>query len=424
MSGRRPLSLRVYALATAAAAPLAPRFLSGRVKRGKEDPARLGERLGRAGLPRPAGRLVWMHGASVGEGLSLLPLVARLQELRPEVSILITTGTRASAEVLAQRLPPGTLHQFAPIDTPAAARRFIDHWRPDLGLFVESELWPNLIWAAHRSGARLALVSAKMSARSLRTWGRLPGAARAMLGAFDLILARDRDAGARFETLGGAVAGVWDAKLGAAPLPVDEAELRRLRDHLAERPVILAASTHPGEDVIIASSFAGVAKDGSEPLLIVVPRHAARGLEVERTMREHGLTTVRRADGDPLANVQVLIADTLGELGLWYRLARLAIVGGSLVDGVGGHNPLEPARLGCPFVAGTHVTHWPIYGDLARAEAAALVAGGDDLAAWFCRALADPTALRAMAARAAAYAARRDEEGQTVVPRLLSLIGP
>jgi 3-deoxy-D-manno-octulosonic-acid transferase len=361
-----------------------------------------------------------MHGASVGEGLSLLPLIARLRELRPEVAILVTTGTRASAQLLGERLPPGAFHQFAPVDTPRAVDRFVRHWRPELGVFVESELWPNLIWAARGGGTRLALVSAKMSATSLGAWRRFPAAARAVLASFDIILARDLAAAAPFATLGGRVDGLWDAKLGAQPLPADPAELARMAKLLADHPLILAASTHPGEEAMILAAFAGAA---AEARLVIVPRHADRGPEVARLALDQGFTVARRAAGESGEGARVLVADTLGELGLWYRLARLAVIGGSFVPGAGGHNPLEPARLGCPFAAGPHVDHWPIYRDLVEAGGARLLAGAKDLADWLEKALSGGAALESMAARAAEYARRRDAEGAAVIPRLLELIG-
>jgi 3-deoxy-D-manno-octulosonic-acid transferase len=287
---------------------------------------------------------------------------------------------------------------------------------------VESELWPNLIFAARRSGARLALVSAKMSDQSFRTWRRFRSASRTTLGAFDLILARDAQAGARFEALGGPVGGLWDAKLGAPPLSADEGELQRLRNVLGDRPVILAASTHPGEEEDVIRAFKAVAAPTA--LLIIAPRHVGRGAEVERAAREGGLTVARRGAREGSMEVQVFVADTMGELGLWYRLSALAIVGGSLAEGVGGHNPLEPARLGCPFVSGPYVAHWPIYRDLVGAGATRLLDGPDELVPWLRRALAGDPSLRAMADRAAAYTARRDVEGEAVAPRLLSLLAP
>ncbi|HXU99594.1 MAG TPA: glycosyltransferase N-terminal domain-containing protein [Caulobacteraceae bacterium] len=422
MTPRRPLSLRAYGLAAAALAPLVPSLLAARARRGKEDVGRLGERLGRPGLERPAGPLVWMHGASVGEGLSFLPLIVALRERRPDLAILVTTGTRASARLLAERLPLGAVHQYAPVDTPAAVDRFLTHWRPDLAVFVESELWPNLIWAARRGGARLALVSARMSAASAATWRRFPAAARAVLGAFDLILARDLAAAAPLAALGGRVDGLWDAKLGAPPLPADPAELARMKGLLAGRPVILAASTHRGEEAMILTAFACLGAT-ARARLVVVPRHPDRGPEVADMALGHGFTVARRATGEDGEGARVLVADSLGELGLWYRLARSAVIGGSLVPGVGGHNPFEPARLGCPFAAGPHVDQWPIYRGLVEVGATQFLAGERDLVVWMEEAIAGGPALQAMAAKASDYVRLRDAEGQAVIPRLLDLIG-
>ena len=231
-----PLSLALYGLATRLAEPIAPTLLRRRLARGKEDPARLGERLGHAGRPRPEGVLVWLHGASVGEALSLTSLVEALAAARPDVTLLVTSGTRTSAALMAERLPPGAIHQYLPVDGPAAVARFLDHWRPSLGVFVESELWPNLLLAARARGVRLALLSAKLSQASFRGWRRAPAAARRLFEGFDLILAQDDRADERVTALGGEVAGIADLKFGAAPLPADGAVLAARKAELAARP--------------------------------------------------------------------------------------------------------------------------------------------------------------------------------------------
>lgn len=422
---RSPPSLNLYALAAWALSPLAPALLRARARGGKEDPARLGERLGRANLPRPEGRVAWLHGVSVGESLSLLTLIDCLRSERPDALVLVTSGTRASAEVLARRLPAGAAHQYAPLDTPAAVARFLDHWRPDLGVFVESELWPNLIAGAKRRGARLALVSARLSAASARRWGRAPGAARAVLGAFDLLLARDEAAADAFRALGARVDGVADLKFAAAPLPADEAELARLRAAIGGRPVILAASTHGGEEAAILDRFAAVTKDANpRPLLILAPRHERRGREVEGLAVAKGFTTARRSGGAGPAGVDVYVADTVGDLGLWYRLAGLAVLGGSLAAGVGGHNPLEPARLGCAFVAGSHTEDWPVYAALEARGATVRVARGDGLDRYFRDVIEAPDTLAAMADRARDLVAMKDAEARQATSRLLNLLRP
>lgn len=419
-----PVSLRLYARAAAVLAPLVHLALWLRVRQGKEDPSRLGERLGRPGRARPAGRLVWLHGASVGEGLTLVNLAAEVCARDPDVVILLTTGTRASAQVLGPQLPRGAVHQYAPLDTPAAVRRFLLHWRPDLAVFVESELWPNLILAAHAAGVRMALLSARMSPASLRGWRRFPRAASAVLGAFDLVLARDQEAAARLGELGARVAGVADLKTGAEPLPADGAELARLRAALAGRTVVLAASTHPGEEEAALDAFAPLLARAPGALLILAPRHVERGAEIERLARARGLRSARRAAGAQDFHLQCLVADTLGELGLWYRLAAVTLVGGSLVEGLGGHNPFEPARLGCPIAHGPKTEQWPAYDELDALNAARRVTTTAELAAVFHVAVADPGELAAMADRARAYVAARDAENSGLPARLLELMGP
>ena len=417
-----PLSLQLYRLVTRSIEPLAPVLLRRRTLKGKEDAARRDERLGRSSLPRPPGRVVWMHGVSVGESLSLLPLIDRLRTERPETSVLVTSGTRASAEVLARRLPASVIHQYVPLDLPGAAGRFLDHWRPDAAVFVESELWPNLILGAAARGTRLVLVSARLSRESQKTWARAPGAARALFGAFDLILARDPEAANRLRQLGARVDGVADLKLGAAPLPVEEAGLSRLRGSLAGRPMIFAASTHPGEEAMVLDAFLRARTAGSHPLLVIAPRHIERASAIAALAKQHGLSTGLRSGQNDPSGLDVYIADTIGEFGLLYRLARLAFLGGSLIPGPGGHNPLEPARLGCPVVSGDKVENWPIFQELRRRDALLLVNGVDGLEGVFREAIGAHEAQQAMARTALAYVAERDIETSQAIERIMTLL--
>ena len=413
-----PLSLSLYRLATGGMEPVAPLLLKRRAAKGKEDPARLNERLARPTLARPDGKLVWMHGASVGESLSILPLAERLRAERPDVAILVTSGTVTSAEILAKRLPAGVIHQFVPVDTPGGARRFIAHWRPDLAVFVESELWPNLLLAAKAAGAKLALVSAKLSDKSFDGWRTRPFAAHLLFSGFDLILAQDARAADRFTQLGGTVAGEADLKFGAASLPVDAAELARLKAGLADRPLLLAASTHEGEDAIALDAWAALP---DRPRLVIVPRHVERGPTIAEAARARGSSASLRSL-DPTATSEVTVADTLGELGLWFRLADLAIVAGSLVPGIGGHNPLEPARLVCPIVSGPHVENWlTAYAELSAVEGVTLADAGV-LGQRLAALLADPAAGKAQAERATAFVEARDAEARDGLSRILELV--
>jgi 3-deoxy-D-manno-octulosonic-acid transferase len=415
------LALAAYGLLTAAAEPLAPGLLARRAARGKEEPGRLHERLGRPTLPRPPGDLVWLHGASVGESISLLPLIEALARERPHLALLITSGTVTSAALMAQRLPPGALHQYAPIDGPAAARRFLAHWRPALAIFVESELWPNLLLRGKASGARLALLGARISADAARGWARAPAAARQVLGAFDLILAQDALSRARLEALGARVAGELDLKQAAEPLPCDAEELASLLSQIGTRPVLVAASTHPGEEEMACGALAD-----PDALLVIAPRHPVRADAIAAMLGARGLVVARRSKGERIApQTQVYLADTLGEMGLILRLARVVVMGGSLTGGVGGHNPWEPARLGLPVITGADVANFRgAYAELVEADAAVIAADLASLQLTICTLMTDPDRAREMGERAKAAAGRGDGVLAAALAALAPLLAP
>jgi 3-deoxy-D-manno-octulosonic-acid transferase len=398
----RPLSLIAYRAAAGLASPLARPLLEARARRGKEDPERLGERLGHASALRPEGPLVWMHAASVGESVSLLPLIDWLAIERPDIGVLVTSGTRASAEILARRLPARALHQYAPIDTPGAVARFLAHWRPGLGVFAESELWPNLILAARAAGVRLALVSARMTAKSARAWRGRPAAARAMLRSFDLVLPQDAATQDRLEALGAKVCGRLNLKRAGAPLGADPAELARIKATIGARPVIVAVSTHAPEEAMVAAAADRIA---SGPLAVIAPRHPERADEIARQLADHGVA--RRSLGEPIGpETGVYLADTLGEIGLFLRLAPFVVVGGGFSLEVGGHNPMEAASLGVGVVSGRLVAnHAEIYGEMVAAGAARLAGDEVELGAQIAGLVADAGQRDALAAAASAYAA-------------------
>ena len=408
--------LTFYALASRLDEPLAPALLRRRAAAGREDPSRLGERLGRAGRPRPEGPLVWLHGVSVGESLSLLALVEGLRARRPDLALLVTSGTRTSADLLARRLPAGVIHQYVPVDGPAAVRRFLDHWRPDLGVFAESEFWPNLILGARRRGTRLVLVSARITEGTARNWRRAPATARRLLSAFDLVLPQDGASARRLSGLGVACGRELNLKRAGSPLPCDPAELERLRGLAAGRPVILAASTHPGEETLVAG-----AAEGLGALLVLAPRHPDRGPEIAAA-----LGAPRRSLGQsPGPQDPVWVADTLGEMGLFFRLADIVIMGGSFPGGIGGHNPLEPARLGVPIVTGPDIANAADVYDEMFDEACALAArDGADLRRKLEGLLANPALRRRMGEAALGYAGRQGQTLAAAIDDLAPLLPP
>ena len=408
-------------------APLLPWHLARRARRGKEIAARLPERLGEC-ADRPPGGLIWLHAASVGETLSLLPVIEALAERDAALSFLVTTGTVTSAQLLAKRLPPELArrvsHRFAPLDVPAWVARFLDGWRPDVAAFVESELWPNLLAAAAERGIPLALVNARMSRRSAMRWRRLSGLAAKTLGAFRLVLARSDGDAARLVELGAPGATCWgDLKAAAPPLPADPAALAELQAAIGTRPVFLAASTHPGEEPMVGAAHLALAPRIPGLLTIIVPRHPERGAAVAEALSAMGLAVARRSEGAaPGRDVAVYVADTLGELGLFYRLAGVALVGGSLVPH-GGQNPLEPARLCAPILFGPNM--WNFEEPVARlldAGGAVQLAGPSALAEEVGDVLSDSGRARDLADAAATVADRHADLPDRVAKALLGLM--
>ena len=345
-----PLGLRAWRWLGMAVTPLAPLLLSERAARGKEERARMRERLGAPGLPRPAGRLIWVHGASVGESLAALPLIEQL--MARGNAVLVTSGTVTSAAMMEARLPKGAIHQYVPLDTPRAVSRFLDHWRPTAGLFVESDLWPTLLLEARQRGIKLALINARISERSAARWRWVPQMARTLLNTFDVVLAQDEDFAARFRALGAAkVTNAGSLKADAPPLTCDPAALAAMRAAIGARPVLLAAQTHPGEDETILPAHDLLRNDFPDLLTIIVPRHVERGRDI--AVLCGGRTVARRAAEEAVTGeTAIYIADTMNELGLFYRLAPFCFLGGTLVP-MGGHNPLEPAALHRAILAGS-----------------------------------------------------------------------
>lgn len=390
----------VYRAATALASPLLALWLRWRLSQGKEDAARLSERFGHASQPRPQGRLLWLHAASVGEASSVLYFISTLREQAPRLAILVTTGTVTSARLMQARLPHGVIHQFAPIDTPQAARRFIRHWRPNFAFWVESEFWPNLIFETNASEAFMGILNGRLSERSFASWRRLPGFARAMLRCFDIAFAQTEADAARLMQLGARQAVcLGNLKFDAKPLPGNDSDLLSLQRLLAGRPVWLAASTHPGEEEIIAQADRLLRATRPNLLTVIVPRHPSRGDEIAAKIAVHASVAQRSKKQLPESAAAFYIADTLGELGLFYRLSEVVFMGGSLVRH-GGQNPLEPARFSCALLAGAHTHNFAdIYDDMERQGLCLRVGNAAALAAQAGRLMGDGEARHAMAAK-------------------------
>ncbi len=416
----------LYRAVTVFSGPAIRLYLALRRIGGKEDPKRFSERLGVASLPRPDGHLVWIHAASVGESLSMLPLIERLADEKPDGHVLLTTGTVTSAAIMAERLPGSAFHQYVPVDRPGYVSSFLEHWRPDLALWAESEFWPNLISAIAAKRIPLVLINGRVSPSSFAGWRRFPGLIAGLLAGFDMCLGQTEGDTERLRQLGAEDAKcVGNIKFAAPPLPVDRDDLAKWTRGLAGRPRWLAASTHAGEEKIAGEIHRKLKSRHPGLLTMIVPRHPGRGPAIGRELTNDGLCVALRSAADAITRqTDIYIADTMGELGTFFRLANVVFMGKSLIslDGRGGgQNPLEPARLGCAVLFGPHMANFTeIGGRMTAAHAALRVADGDELADCVDALLGDPQKRERMAGAAGAFA----EAEAGVMEKVMAEISP
>src|SRR5882757_4905474 len=390
-----PMTLRVYRRLSSAMVPLSPALINRRLKLGKEDPERVGERRGVSADVRPHGPLVWIHGASVGEVLAAAGLIDRLRALN--LRILLTSGTVTSAAIVAKRFPADIIHQYVPYDSPRYVARFLDHWQPSLALFIESDLWPNLILAGAARRLPMVLINGRMSHRSFPRWRRISGTIEALLGRFEVCLAQSNVDAERFAALGSRnVVTTGNLKLDVQAPPADTGRLERLMALTRGRPVIVAASTHPGEEEMLVAVHKALVGFFPSLLTVIVPRHANRGEAIVRTLAMSGVQVAWRAREElPNATTDIYVADTMGELGLFYRLAPIVFMGGSLVPH-GGQNPIEAIKLGASIVHGPHVFNFTdVYQALDGAGGARRADTQEALVKQLGELLADPAAREA-----------------------------
>ncbi len=408
--------LYFYKLLTILLTPLVPLWLWLRARRGKEDKGRINERFGRSVYARPKGRLLWIHAASVGEANSVLVLIKQVLEKFPQVRILLTTGTVSSAELMKKLLPPGVIHQYTPVDTPEATERFMRHWLPDIGWFVESELWPNLLAAASRYHCLMTLINARMSPRSFRLWQKIPQDAARILGYFSCCFPQSAEDAQRLKLLGAKqIISSGNLKYDAPTLSCQENLLVLLHKACEKRHIWLAASTHNGEEEIIGAAHAMLASRYPDLLTIIVPRHPARGGEIAINLEKYGKCFLRSQQQIPPPEAAFYIVDSLGELGLFYRLAEIVFIGGSLIKH-GGHNPLEAARLSCCILSGSHIYNFKdIYEDLQLNGATIRVNNAGQLSAQIDLLLATPQLRTDMQARAKQLIERKSGSAKTIM---------
>ncbi|MGC1495123.1 MAG: 3-deoxy-D-manno-octulosonic acid transferase [Sulfitobacter sp.] len=421
-----PFLYNAWVVVSSLIVPFAARTSTKKLRDAGVSVTRAHEKLGHATEERMgSGPLIWFHAASVGESLSVLALITRMGVALPRAHFLITSGTETSARLVAQRMPPRTVHQFAPLDAPGPLKRFLKHWRPNAAVFVESELWPQMLRRTHASGARMAMVNARLSEKSMAQWCKLPKLSAYMLGVFELILTQNdamAEAMVSLNAPADRVARGINLKSMAGPLPVDEDALFEARAALGHRPVWVASSTHPGEEDTVLKAHKSLLKRFPNLCLILAPRHPERGDEVTGLIAGAGLSLTRRTRGDAPGG-QVFLADTLGELGTWYALSDVVFLGGSLRP-IGGHNPYEVAQSGAAVLSGIHVANFAeTFAEMEALDAARLVADADDLAGKITDWLSDDAA-RGKACRAAQkFAENQTDKLDSIAARLIKALG-
>ena len=424
---RPPLLYRLYTAASALLVPFFAWIETRKLRAAGVPVVRAHEKLGHATVAREgSGPLVWFHAASVGESLSVLALITEMGHILPRAQFLITSGTATSAEMVAKRLPPRTVHQFAPLDAPGPVKRFLKHWRPDAAIFVESELWPQMLRRTKATGARMVLVNARLSASSRAAWARRPKTARYVLDTFDLIMTQnDEMAQAMIDMHAPAdrVARGINLKALSDPLEQDHAILAQIRTNLKGRPVWVAASTHKGEEAIVLDAHKKLMQTHADLLLLLAPRHPNRSVEVARLIDQAGLSWAIRSTGAlPDCNA-VYLADTLGELGNWYALSDAIFLGGSLKP-IGGHNPFEVAQAGKGVISGSEVFNFSeTYDEMQRHGAVTFVQDADDIAVAVNALLTNSETAEGFGRAARAFVRGKTSQLNTIAQRLVASLG-
>lgn len=405
------------------ASPLLSAFLRQRQKAGKESPSRFAERMGEAGRDRPDGKLIWVHAASVGEAQSALILIRSLLARYQDLHILVTTGTRTSAKMMENALPDRAFHQFYPVDQPEWVEAFLNHWAPDLILWMESELWPNMLTAIQARKIPSILINARLSPRSFGLWRLFKGTSREILNSFALILCQTEQDATFYRRLGAQNVQVSDnLKYSAAPLPCDDGDLQRLNAALRRRPCWVYASSHESEEKLAARIYTHLKASTPELLTIIVPRHPERREALAEELGAFSLNILFRGKDKALPgdDTDLYIADTMGELGLFYRACPVAVIGRSFSDdGGGGHNPIEAAQLHCAVLHGPHIQNLQeIFDEMNVAGAARLCTSPQDLGHQIHALLHSAEEIEARQQKAYDFARRKEKVLDTVLEAL------
>jgi 3-deoxy-D-manno-octulosonic-acid transferase len=348
-------------------APFISAYLGWRAFKGREDKNRIRERVGFPTQPRPEKSLLWVHAVSVGESVAALTIIEAILKKYPEIYVLLTTTTVSSAKIIEKRLPKNVIHQFCPVDTPQAVKRFLNHWQPELAIWIESEFWPNLMHETQTRGIPTILLNGRMSRKSFSNWQKLKGLISPLLGHLSLCAVQSEEQASFFQALGAKTISVMgNVKVMMTPLGMDRDKYHSLKKNIGERPVWLAASTHAGEEEIVFKVHKSLQKEYPHLLTMIVPRHIERAPALQSLAAKEGLSSALRTTTTTFEGVQVYIGDTLGEMGLFYALSPVVLMGATFVP-KGGHNPIEAAQMGAFVIHGPHTFNNPqLYNVLAK----------------------------------------------------------
>jgi len=362
-------------------APLITGYLGWRARKGHEDIHRIQERFGRSKTLRPITPLLWVNAVSVGESVAALTIIQAILKKYPNIHVLLTTTTPTSAKVVEKRLPKNATHQFCPVDTPQAVGRFLEHWQPDLAIWIESELWPNLLHETQARGIPTVLLNGRMSVKSFSNWKKLKSMISPLLSRLELCAVQSEEQANYFHTLGArSVSVMGNAKLLMSPLGVDDTKYKAFKKEVGERPLWLAASTQPGEDEIVLQAHNILKKEYPDLLTILVPRHIERGAALQKLAAQSGIIASLRTETKSLENVELYIGNTLGELGIFYALSPVVLMGATFVP-KGGHNPIEAAQMGTYVLHGPHTFNNPqLYDTLASLKLSQSILDENELA--------------------------------------------
>lgn len=347
----------MYAVISIALSPFIWLYVHYRRLKSLDDQNRFKERFGIPSIARPNGRIVWFHSASVGETLSLRSFVNEWHLRYPEDNILITTTTITAAKIVKDQFQNVATHQFVPFDIKLWVNRFLNYWNPDQAFFVDSELWPNILYTCNQRNIPLILLNARLSDRSYKRWKKVPILAKSLLNQFKLCLAPGAETEERLKSLGAINVGrMANLKFSVPPLPINQTYVDYFSPFFDQKHVWIAASTHPGEEELIFNVHKILKEKLPNLLTIIAPRHPHRANTLAKMASTQNLVfpTLASALSEFAQNSDGLIIDEIGQLGTFYTLSNIVFMGGSLVPH-GGHNPIEPIHFKKPVFYGIHM---------------------------------------------------------------------